>query len=555
MDGIGSVRLFLKSNSDRFAFDWLRAEERQGLLSTIAAVLDAAASGSAASAEDRLTCVQALRLLSRDKACCAAIAATDGRAEGPPQQQLMALLLAASGLSEYTQSRGDVVAIQERTDVQVQIEALKSMCNLVFNSEGAQSFCCKNDVANAIVQRSKTYEVAGVDYQIKLFDMRLLFILTALCTEVRQTVCVDLKGLCYLPDVLETVLNGSKIPAPLNDASVELAVQVLKALYNVTIGLSSPGSASDGSTDLHIHRLARLLRHLLAVKTQSEDRRMELSNHVVNLMINISPALYDEFLQPLPGSAGDTHVGKLPAKAGGVCTDVVDSILMFLHKKLNTDNADGSLPSLIPAIAVLTTFARGSPLIRKYCRMKVLPYLKDEVKQLPQEGDTLRNRLCVLLTVPNSDVSGAAAEFLYVLCNENVERLIKYSGFGNAAGLLAQRGLMAGSQTKRGSTTSGHSSTSEDSETDEYKELEPDVNPVTGRWEPVVPGSNPVDNMTEEQKEYEAVKLIELMHKLTEQKVIQPATVGADGHPKAVEHVLELIASMPRVSDNSDDSD
>lgn len=50
-----------------------------------------------------------------------------------------------------------------------------------------------------------------------------------------------------------------------------------------------------------------------------------------------------------------------------------------------------------------------------------------------------------------------------------------YSGFGNAAGLLAQYGLMSG---PRDSATV-YSSDS-DSETEEYKELEPDVNPVTG---------------------------------------------------------------------------
>jgi len=46
-----------------------------------------------------------------------------------------------------------------------------------------------------------------------------------------------------------------------------------------------------------------------------------------------------------------------------------------------------------------------------------------------------------------------------------VGRFVKYTGYGNAAGLLAQRGLMCG----------GHgaiySSESEDSETEEYSQL------------------------------------------------------------------------------------
>ena len=35
-----------------------------------------------------------------------------------------------------------------------------------------------------------------------------------------------------------------------------------------------------------------------------------------------------------------------------------------------------------------------------------------------------------------------AADFLFVLCKENTNRLIRYAGYGNSAGFLASRGLM-----------------------------------------------------------------------------------------------------------------
>lgn len=47
-----------------------------------------------------------------------------------------------------------------------------------------------------------------------------------------------------------------------------------------------------------------------------------------------------------------------------------------------------------------------------------------------------------------------------------VARFVKYTGFGNAAGLLAERGLMCGG---RGAE---YSSPSDDSETEEYAELQ-----------------------------------------------------------------------------------
>lgn len=44
-------------------------------------------------------------------------------------------------------------------------------------------------------------------------------------------------------------------------------------------------------------------------------------------------------------------------------------------------------------------------------------------------------------------------------------RFVKYTGYGNAAGLLAQRGLLCGGQG------ADYSSESDDSETEEYTQL------------------------------------------------------------------------------------
>jgi len=52
----------------------------------------------------------------------------------------------------------------------------------------------------------------------------------------------------------------------------------------------------------------------------------------------------------------------------------------------------------------------------------------------PEEGNSLKSRLVSL----------------YALFEENVGRLIKHTGHGNAAGLLARRGLMVGGRRKVG---------------------------------------------------------------------------------------------------------
>jgi hypothetical protein len=47
----------------------------------------------------------------------------------------------------------------------------------------------------------------------------------------------------------------------------------------------------------------------------------------------------------------------------------------------------------------------------------------------------------------------------------SVARLVKYTGYGNAAGLLARRGLMLGG---KGDNAADYSEEEEDSDTEEY---------------------------------------------------------------------------------------
>ncbi|MEQ2192710.1 Synembryn-A [Xenoophorus captivus] len=125
------------------------------------------------------------------------------------------------------------------------------------------------------------------------------------------------------------------------------------------------------------------------------------------------------------------------------------------------------------------------------------------------------------MTHIDTDVKDCAAEFLFVLCKESVSRFIKYTGYGNAAGLLAARGLL------RGGRDSGIYSEDEDSETEEYREAKPHINLITGVVEDEQP--NTMEGMTEEQKEYEAMKLVNMFDRLSRTNLIQPMQLDSDG--------------------------
>ncbi|EGI57494.1 Synembryn-A [Acromyrmex echinatior] len=166
----------------------------------------------------------------------------------------------------------------------------------------------------------------------------------------------------------------------------------------------------------------------------------------------------------------------------------------------------------------------------------------------PEEGTTLRAKLCKLLTSPITELRDLVAELLFVLCKENVSRMVKYTGYGNAAGMFATKGLLGRSQAE-----TAYSSESEDSETEEYQKYKERINPVTGCFEHSKP--NPFEGMTEEQKEYEALKLVNLVDKLTKEGVVRPCRIGDDGKPEPIEHVLELQNELPKQQYGRKDSD
>ena len=99
------------------------------------------------------------------------------------------------------------------------------------------------------------------------------------------------------------------------------------------------------------------------------------------------------------------------------------------------------------------------------------------VQEKPEAGDSLKGRLVSLLTNAAGDaVPTMVAELLFVLCKENVGRLVKHTGYGNAAGLLARRGLMAGGRP----AGAEYSSEEESEEEEEVRELRDQINPVLG---------------------------------------------------------------------------
>uniref|UniRef100_A0A671PDX5 Synembryn n=1 Tax=Sinocyclocheilus anshuiensis TaxID=1608454 RepID=A0A671PDX5_9TELE len=346
----------------------------------------------------------------------------------------------------------------------------------------------------------------------QFYELRLLFLLTALRPELRIELCQE-RGVSMLTAALEQclevcwgetheVLTDLTAP-PVSKEVTQRALEILKTLFNITYSVHR-----QEAVDLYRH-LAAVLRHCLLVPCEGEDRKDE---HTVNVLSALPLQCLDVLLS--------VRLSEGSKESGGVNMDCVHTLLLFMEKRL--DRGHKLKEKLAPVLNLLTDSSKAHRETRHCLRQQILPPLRD-VEMRPEQGNTLRGKLVRLMTHVDTDIKHCAAELLFVLCKENVSRFVKYTGYGNAAGLLAARGLL----NSRGPSPQPQYSSDSDSDTEEYRQAKDRINPVTGRVEVEQP--DPMEGMTEEEKEAEALRLINMFNKLSRGKIIQPMGVTTDG--------------------------
>ncbi|XP_041852316.1 synembryn-A isoform X2 [Melanotaenia boesemani] len=534
---LAALQSFNKEMNQCFTFSRGEEQDRQHLGELVVSFLNRELQPSCL-----LACLETVRILSRDKDCLDpfisisamstlaryAGIAMDGTAT-PAHSQLEENQEGEGGeCGDAAEVSGSVVkesSPSENPDQEVIVEALKSICNILLHSQTGQVVAAELQLIKGVAERLKQCHDPTWSHEIRFFDLRLTFLLTALRVDVRAQLAQELHGICLLgnqldatlglswPDSLETARAGSEdIPPeelpPLSREQTELAMEILKILFNITFDTHK--RKVDEEEAAECRHLGAILRHCLVSCADGEERTEEFHSHTVNLLGNLPMPCLDVLLMPKVQQGSIEYMG--------VNMDAVNMLLEFMEKRL--DRGHKLKETLLPSLNLLTESARIHRETRKFLRSKVLPPLRD-VTNRPEVGDALRNKIVRLMTHIDTDVKDCAAEFLFILCKESVSRFIKYTGYGNAAGLLAARGLL------RGGRDSGIYSEDEDSETEEYRQAKAHINPVTGVVEEDQP--NPMEGMTEEQKEYEAMKLVRMFDKLSRNNIIQPMQLSLDG--------------------------
>uniref|UniRef100_A0A2K6FVD1 Synembryn n=1 Tax=Propithecus coquereli TaxID=379532 RepID=A0A2K6FVD1_PROCO len=466
----------------------------------------------------QVSCLEVLRILSRDKKVLVPVTTKEN----------MQILMRLAKLTESDDS------LEKVSEFPVIVESLKCLCNIVFNSQMAQQLSLELNLAAKLCNLLRKCKDRKFINDIKCFDLRLLFLLSLLHTDIRSQLRYELQGLPLLTQILESAFSikwtdeyESAIDhngPPLSPQETDCAIEALKALFNVTVD---------------------------SWKVHKENAVNLLSNVPVSCLdVLICPLTHEETAQEattldeLPSdetAEKETVLQNNTMVYNGMNMEAIHVLLNFMEKRI--DKGSSYREGLTPVLSLLTECSRAHRNIRKFLKDQVLPPLRD-VTNRPEVGSTVRNKLVRLMTHVDLGVKQIAAEFLFVLCKERVDSLLKYTGYGNAAGLLAARGLLAGG---RGDNWY---SEDEDTDTEEYKNAKPNINLITGHLEEPMP--NPIDEMTEEQKEYEAMKLVNMLDKLSREELLKPMGLKPDGTITPLEEALNQYSVIEETSSDTD---
>lgn len=208
-------------------------------------------------------------------------------------------------------------------DALVVIEAQKCLCNLMFNSKVILRLCSNNNCIDGIMLRMRMYKDPALPNQVKYFDMRMMFFMTALCHDLRDRVRDEYHGLVYLMEAIDLIVKSTKEPGErnmkkslrkrkgsgkkalkpseehshlLSDEEVDVVVEVLKILFNLTCNLTQVDQEREESRFM---RLVAILHDLLLSETKDKEKRDLIRSHTVNLLTTMPSTCFDELLVPI----------------------------------------------------------------------------------------------------------------------------------------------------------------------------------------------------------------------------------------------------------------
>lgn len=466
------------------------------------------------------------------------------------------------------------------------IESLKCLCNLVYQSAECRKQCIRYYIVDRLIQRistneyqmSRSFNTSSSSLSLELYDMKLLFLLSALESMVRSRLVIELNGLTYMTERLDQKLS---VEEDWSQQQIDITIDLLKVMYNIISHSEKSPPHEHEIQNLHLTRIIRRLLFRFGDNLEMDCIRLLISN-CINLLIHMSGTCLIELLIKLDYQQ---QLGTLPKLIAfeGYNLYALSVLLKYLHlvvegatktslnERRTTNSTTDALP---PILSVLVKCASSHRIMRHYLRHIILPPLK-RITQPPEVGSELRNHLCRLQSNCDQIVSELTSELLFICCKKNARRMVKYFGYGNMAGLFCRKGMLDCRRLGSADLENLSTDSEENSDTEEYKAIQPDINPITGFYHHNYPEQKQQKDhfhqqigdpckerpkslssvllstdasttetrenaMTEEEKEYQAMQLVQVIDKLQKDGLITPCGIGEDGKLRPVEHILEM---------------
>lgn len=378
--------------------------------------------------------------------------------------------------------------------------------------------------ANGKVPTDDDSENAQQHCEVLYYDLRIIFLLSALCPGSRGKIRDRLLSL-----LLKVTLGEAE---RFRKANYLLVIESLKTLFNLTM---------DKCFDVNLAAkvIIKLFSYVgTSIETIAADDNGSKCEHTDQLLVNLIHLLTN-----------------MPEEVYLKLSDSdVDKVLNHLDDQLKTFTKSNFRDTVLPVLNTCANICRYKEDVRQRWFKEIIGKTK-EFEKRPEEYDTLRGRLVKLMTSVDIHIKDIAAEFLHALCGGDTEKFITYTGFGNSAAFLSTKGLLSQNSRRSIPTATDDDECNkleEQSTTDrEYQELRGRLDPITGRLEQ--PKKDPMEGMTEEEKEWHAHELAGAIARLSNLGVIKPMQVGSDGQLSEFTPKEPDADGKPRLKDEESD--
>lgn len=326
--------------------------------------------------------------------------------------------------------------------------------------------------------------------EVLYYDLRILFLLSALCSTSRKTIRDRLVGL---------ILNITcKEADTFSHDNYLLVVESLKTLFNLTLDKC-----------LNEVLAGDLIKKLFSVVGTMEDMT---TDHESKNELDLTDQLLVNLIHLLTNMPKEVYLK--------LSDEDVNKVLNHLDNQLKSYSKSSVRDTVLPVLNVCANICKFNENVRKRWFDEIIGSATDFEKR-PEEYNTLKGRLVKLMTSVDVHIKDIAAEFMHALCDGDTEKFITYTGFGNSAAFLSSRGLLSGNRVGCGDSKKSNDNV-------DYQELRSRIDPITGKLE--TQKKNPMEGMSEEEKEYHAHELADAITKLTNLGVMKPMGVNQDGN-------------------------